>query len=156
MKIINNKSSIFYEKYKPQCIEDLILPDEIKKKLQHFVNTKNLPSIGLFSNTPGTGKSAASNAILTELGCEALWINASLENGIDTLRGKISKFASSGSLDGELKYIVYAIPGDKEKSCQPYGGRTGFVTWTTDKKNGKGYWLMFYDFKNSSIVIPTK
>ena len=58
--------------------------------------------------------------------------------------------------DGELKYIVYAIPGDKEKSCQPYGGRTGFVTWTTDKKNGKGYWLMFYDFKNSSIVIPTK
>ncbi|WP_160690029.1 hypothetical protein [Clostridium sp. C2-6-12] len=58
--------------------------------------------------------------------------------------------------NGELKYIVYAIPGDKEKSCQPYGGRTGFVTWTTDKKNGKGYWLMFYDFKNSSIVIPTK
>ena len=57
--------------------------------------------------------------------------------------------------DGELKYIVYAIPGDKEKSCQPYGGRTGFVTWTTDD-NDKGYWLMFYDFKNSSIVIPTK
>lgn len=58
--------------------------------------------------------------------------------------------------DGEMKYIVYAIPGQKEKSCQPYGGRTGFVTWTTDNKNGKGYWLMFYDFKNSSIVIPTK
>jgi hypothetical protein len=58
--------------------------------------------------------------------------------------------------DGELKYIVYAIPGDKEKSCQPYGGRTGFVTWTTDNNSGKGYWLMFYDFKNSSIVIPTK
>jgi hypothetical protein len=58
--------------------------------------------------------------------------------------------------DGELKYIIYAIPGDKEKSCQPYGGRTGFVTWTTDKESGKGYWLMFYDFKNSSIVIPTK
>ena len=106
MKIINNKSSVWYEKYKPQCIEDLILPEEIKKKLQHFVNKKDVPSIGLFSNTPGTGKSAASNAILTELGCEALWINASLENGIDTLRGKISKFASSGSLDGELKYIV--------------------------------------------------
>ena len=58
--------------------------------------------------------------------------------------------------DGEMKYIVYAIPGEKEKSCQPYGGRTGFVTWTTDNKSGKGYWLMFYDFKNSSIVIPTK
>jgi hypothetical protein len=58
--------------------------------------------------------------------------------------------------NGEMKYIVYAIPGSKDKSEQPYGGRTGFVTWTIDDKSGRGYWLMFYDFKNSSIVIPTK
>ena len=58
--------------------------------------------------------------------------------------------------NGEMKYIVYAIPGSKEKNDQPYGGRTGFVTWTSDNTNGRGYWLMFYDFKNSSIVIPTK
>jgi len=58
--------------------------------------------------------------------------------------------------NGEMKYIVYAIPGSKAKSDQPYGGRTGFVTWTNDNENGRGYWLMFYDFKNSSIVIPTK
>lgn len=58
--------------------------------------------------------------------------------------------------NGEMKYIVYAIPGSKDKSDQPYGGRTGFVTWTSDNKDGRGYWLMFYDFKNSSIVIPTK
>lgn len=57
---------------------------------------------------------------------------------------------------GEMKYIIYAIPGSKEKNDQPYGGRTGFVTWTSDNSNGMGYWLMFYDFKNSSIVIPTK
>lgn len=57
---------------------------------------------------------------------------------------------------GEIKYIVYAIPGSKEKNDQPYGGRTGFVTWTSDNSTGLGYWLMFYDFKNSSIVIPTK
>jgi len=58
--------------------------------------------------------------------------------------------------NGEMKYIVYAIPGSKDKNDQPYGGRTGFVTWTSDNTNGRGYWLMFYDFKNSSIVIPTK
>ncbi|MFW2491165.1 hypothetical protein ACN077_21755 [Clostridium chromiireducens] len=60
-----------------------------------------------------------------------------------------------GNRNGEIQYIVYAIPGSKEKNDQPYGGRTGFVTWTNDN-NGRGYWLMFYDFKNSSIVIPTK
>ncbi|WP_315070394.1 hypothetical protein [uncultured Clostridium sp.] len=58
--------------------------------------------------------------------------------------------------DGDMQYIIYAIPGSKAKNDQPYGGRTGFVTWTNDDKSGKGYWLMFYDFKNSSIVIPTK
>ncbi len=58
--------------------------------------------------------------------------------------------------NGEMKYIIYAIPGSKEKNDQPYGGRTGFVTWTSDNSTGLGYWLMFYDFKNSSIVIPTK
>ncbi|BCZ44013.1 hypothetical protein psyc5s11_00800 [Clostridium gelidum] len=58
--------------------------------------------------------------------------------------------------NGEIKYIVYGIPGGKEKNDQPYGGRTGFVTWTSDDENDIGYWLMFYDFNNSSIVIPTK
>jgi len=58
--------------------------------------------------------------------------------------------------NGEIKYIVYGIPGGKEKNDQPYGGRTGFVTWTSDDANDIGYWLMFYDFNNSSIVIPTK
>ena len=58
--------------------------------------------------------------------------------------------------NGEIKYIVYGIPGGKETNDQPYGGRTGFVTWTSDNENDRGYWLMFYDFQNSSIVIPTK
>jgi hypothetical protein len=58
--------------------------------------------------------------------------------------------------NGDMQYIIYAIPGSKAKNDQPYSGRTGFVTWTSDDKSGKGYWLMFYDFKKSSIVIPTR
>jgi DNA polymerase III delta prime subunit len=99
-------SSIWYEKYKPQCIDDLILPEELKNRLTQMTNNKDLPSIGLFSSIPGTGKSCTSNAILKDLECEALWINASLENGIDTLRGKIQKFATTGSMNDELKYVV--------------------------------------------------
>ena len=105
MKKIGN-SSIWYEKYKPQCIEDLVLPDELKNRLIQMSKNRDFPSIGLFSSEPGTGKSSTANAILKEIGCEALWINASMENGIDVLRGKIQKFASTGSMDGELKYVV--------------------------------------------------
>ena len=106
MKKINDKSSVWYEKYKPQLVGDLILPVDLKATLQKMVDKKDLPNLGLFSNVPGTGKSCTCNAILTELGCESIWINGSLENGIDTLRGKISKFASQSSFDGELKYVV--------------------------------------------------
>lgn len=59
---------------------------------------------------------------------------------------------------GKMKYLVYAIPGTKDKCDQPYGGKSGFVTWMpyADKDKNMGYWLMFYDFKNSMVVVPMK
>ncbi|QAA30688.1 hypothetical protein [Clostridium manihotivorum] len=60
--------------------------------------------------------------------------------------------------EGRVKYLVYAVPGTKDKLEQPYGGKSGFVTWMPDPKKEReyGYWLMFYDFKNSMIVVPMK
>lgn len=60
--------------------------------------------------------------------------------------------------EGRLKYLDYAIPGENTKKCQPFGGRTGFVTWVSKdgSDSGEGYWMMFYDFKNKSIVVPVK
>lgn len=62
---------------------------------------------------------------------------------------------------GRMKYIVYAIPGRKAHVDQPFAGRTGFVTWVPlkpgeENEDSFGYWLMFYDFRNSTIVIPIK
>lgn len=63
--------------------------------------------------------------------------------------------------DNKMKYLVYGVPGTKSRTDQPFGGRTGFVTWVPlkdgDENEGSmGYWLMFYDFKNATIVIPVK
>ncbi|MBY7008762.1 hypothetical protein HYI05_14180 [Clostridium botulinum] len=57
---------------------------------------------------------------------------------------------------GELTHIVYAIPGSKDLSEQPYEGKTGYVTWTHNDTRSSGYWLMFYDFQNSTVVVPMK
>lgn len=59
---------------------------------------------------------------------------------------------------GKMKYLVYGIPGKKDKADQPYGGKSGFVTWVPSEDKGKdmGFWLMFFDFKNSVIVVPMK
>lgn len=60
-------------------------------------------------------------------------------------------------LKGNLKHIIYGVPGKKDKDEQPYDGRTGFVTWVSIKNNANnGCWLMFYDFKNSTVVVPMK
>ena len=100
------KSSIWYEKYKPTKIQDMVLPDEMKTKLQSYVDKEDIPNLGLFSSEPGTGKSSLSHAIIKEINGEALWVNASLERGIDTLRGKIQNFASSSSFDDKIKIVV--------------------------------------------------
>lgn len=62
---------------------------------------------------------------------------------------------------GKMKYLVYGIPGTRNANEQPYGGKSGFVTWASlDEGNARdnelGYWLMFYDFRTSTIVIPVK
>jgi len=63
--------------------------------------------------------------------------------------------------ENKMKYLVYGIAGTKSRNDQPYAGRTGFVTWVPlvegkEEDNDYGYWLMFYDFRNSTIVIPVK
>jgi flagellar biosynthesis/type III secretory pathway chaperone len=62
---------------------------------------------------------------------------------------------------GRMKYIVYAIPGKRSIVEQPFGGKSGFVTWVPLKlgeemEESLGYWLMFYDFRNRTIAIPIK
>ncbi len=106
MKIIDSSKSVWYERYKPACIDDLVIPQEIKTKLQTYVKTQDIPNIGLFSSNPGTGKSSTAHAIIKEIGGEALWINASMEKGIDVLRGKVGKFASQSSFDDNIKIVV--------------------------------------------------
>ncbi len=76
---------------------------------------------------------------------------------------KFGHFILGYKLDKEnkMKYIVYGIPGRKSRADQPFGGRSGFVTWVPlkegeENEDSYGYWLMFYDFRNSTIVIPVK
>ena len=106
MKHVDMKQSVFYERYKPSTVNDLVIPEGIKSKLQRYTQTQDVPNIGLFSSSPGTGKSSTANAIIKDIGGEALWINATMEKGIDVLRGKVQKFASQTSFDDKIKIVV--------------------------------------------------
>jgi len=103
--IVDENKSIWQEKYRPQCIDDMILPENIKQKFKRYVE-KDLPNIGLWSANPGLGKSSLANAIIRELKYPAKFINASLEKGIDVLRTDIQSFAKSSSMDSDYKIVV--------------------------------------------------
>jgi DNA polymerase III delta prime subunit len=96
---------LWVEKYRPQKVEDCILPDAIKSTFLEYVNRKEIPNL-LLSGTAGVGKTTIAKALCEEVGCDYLVINGSDESGIDVLRTKIKHYASSISLAGGRKVII--------------------------------------------------
>ena len=93
------------EKYRPQTIDECILPKELKDTFKAVVSTKELPNM-LFTGTAGLGKTTVAKALCKELELDYILINGSEEGNIDTLRGKIKQFASSISLQGGYKVVI--------------------------------------------------
>ena len=96
---------LWVEKYRPQNIEDCILPSELKQTFQQFVDNEEIPNL-LLTGTAGVGKTTVAKAMLEQIGCTYMMINGSEESGIDTLRTKIKNFASTVSMDGKRKYVI--------------------------------------------------
>jgi DNA polymerase III delta prime subunit len=96
---------LWVEKYRPQKIEDCILPDALKKTFQEFVNRKEIPNL-LLCGTAGVGKTTVARALCEEVGCDYIIINGSDENGVDAVRVKIKNYASSMSLSGGRKVVI--------------------------------------------------
>lgn len=102
----NKNESMWYQRYLPTSLDDVVLPEQVKNNLRAYVKAENMPHLGFWSANPGVGKSSTANALLKELNCEALFLNASLEKGIDVLRSKIQDFASQSSFDDKRKVVV--------------------------------------------------
>jgi len=96
---------LWTEKYRPQTVEDCILPERLKKPFQEYVNQKQIPNL-LLSGGAGVGKTTIAKAMCNEIGCDYMVINGSDESGIDVFRNKIKNYASSMSLSGGRKVII--------------------------------------------------
>ena len=96
---------LWVEKYRPQTIDECILPDSMKKTFHEFINSGELPNF-LFCGGAGVGKTTVAKALCNEIGAEYLFINGSEESGIDILRNKIKNFASSVSLTDAKKVVI--------------------------------------------------
>lgn len=65
-----------------------------------------------------------------------------------------SYFGIKYDKDGEVKYLMYGIEGDKNPQEQPYMGMTGFVKWIKPDRKDRGIWIMHYNPYNGCIMIP--
>lgn len=99
------ENMLWVERYRPKRIADTILPADLKKTFQQFVDQRMIPNL-LLAGGPGIGKTTVAKAMLEELGCDYIVINGSMNGNIDTLRNEIKDFASSVSFSGGRKYVI--------------------------------------------------
>lgn len=138
---------LFVEKYRPKTVADTILPDNLKKTFQQFVDQENIPNL-ILSGSPGVGKTTIAKAMLEELHCDYIVINGSMNGNIDTLRNEIQQFASSVSLQGGRKYVIL----DEADYLNPNSTQPALRNFMEEYSKNCGF-ILTCNFKNR-IISP--
>lgn len=96
--------TIWVEKYRPDTMDGYIGNESLKSKIGCMISTGDVPHL-LLSGPAGTGKTTVAKIIVKNIECDYLYINASDENNVDTVRTKIKSFASTMGFK-PLKVII--------------------------------------------------
>lgn len=97
---------LWVEKYRPSSLKDIVLSKEDREFFESLNSKQEIPHL-LFAGIQGTGKTSLAKILVNSvLECQYLYLNASDENGIDAVRGKIMGFAKTKSIDGKIKVVL--------------------------------------------------
>ena len=104
MASISTENSLLNEKYRPTTLNTFVGNENIKKSLSKYLDQNDILNL-IFYGPAGTGKTTLAKLIVGNLDCDYIYINASDERGIETIRDKVSGFASTMSFK-PLKVII--------------------------------------------------
>lgn len=96
--------SLLVEKYRPDKLENFVGNENIKKSISKYLEQNDIQNL-IFYGPAGTGKTTLAKLIIKNLDCDHIYINASDERGIETIRDKVSGFASVASFK-PLKVVI--------------------------------------------------
>lgn len=99
-----SKFTLLSEVLRPTSFADLVLPDKTVRQLQAMLDSGNVMNM-LLHGTPGTGKTSTAR-IFKSGGFDVLFLNGSLENGIDLVRETILPFTSTVSMYDRPKIVI--------------------------------------------------
>jgi replication factor C small subunit len=98
------ENTLYVERFRPTTLETYVGNESVKDTIQTYLNIGDIQNF-IFYGPPGTGKTTLAKIIVKNLNCDYLYINASDENGIDTIREKVKGFASTVSFNG-IKVVI--------------------------------------------------
>ena len=126
-------NSLWVEKYRSQNLDTYVGNEGVKAFISKCISTNDIPHLLLYGK-PGTGKTTLAKLITKNIKCDVMYINASDERGIDTIRDKIVDFASVNSFNpikiiilDESDYITAQAQAALRNVMETYSAKTRFI-----------------------------
>ena len=102
--IPTSENTLWVEKYRPSTLENYLGNELVRDKIAGFIESNDIPHL-LLAGKAGTGKTTLAKILVKNMDCDFIFINASDENNIDTVRTKIKGFVTTMSLR-PIKIVV--------------------------------------------------
>ena len=89
------KDLIWYERFRPKTLDELILPIDYRKIFKKYIKRKEIPHL-LFHGPAGSGKTTIAQIFISQCAGRSLILNASAEDrGINVIKTRVKQFASA-------------------------------------------------------------
>ena len=103
---INENEFIWVEKYRPQTLEDILLPESVKSIFKGYIDSNEIPNLLLTSTSPGLGKTSIAKILVKDTNADMMFLNGNLDTGVDIMRSRVIDFCSGASFDESPRVVL--------------------------------------------------